>query len=87
MLHAVGALEHMTDFVQRQYTDVYLPFTDETLPDFIQDEQTRRTFLERQASVLTDARALELGASHVHFEQDADEHFHIKEKLGSGGFG
>jgi hypothetical protein len=64
----------MEEFVRADIRDVSLPFSLETLPGFLKDENLRRAFLDYQVCVLTDARKLEFSEDHIHFQESAEEH-------------
>ncbi|KAM0719463.1 hypothetical protein Q7P37_005368 [Cladosporium fusiforme] len=83
----IGASIHMHDFVREKIHDISLPYTPQTLPKFIHDEEIRQQFLEQQICVLTDARHLENSESHVNFAEDASEHMQFVRRLGHGGYG
>lgn len=74
VLENIGATKYMDEFLNADIKDISLPFSQATLPDFIKDEDIRRSFLQQQACVLTDARKLESSEGHIHFEESANEH-------------
>lgn len=77
VLNNLNATDLMREFVLRGYTDMQIPFTYDTLPDFIKDEDLKLRFLEYQGCVSTDARKLWHFGDHVHFDESADEHVSI----------
>ena len=74
ILENIGAKNYMGDFVTADIKDISLPFSYETLPGFLKDEDIRRSFLQYQTCVLTDARKLEFSEDHIHFQETAEEH-------------
>lgn len=88
VLRSVGALAYMDEFIKHSINDISLPFTLQTLPDFLPGDDLRKTFLDHQQSVLTDARKLEESVNtHMYFDESADEHWTLFRPLGHGGFG
>lgn len=86
ILRNIGALSVMDSF--SKFTDIHLPYSNRTLPQFVVDEGLRQSFLSFQRFVLTDARNLEvIGGSHIHFEGSGEKHFRTIASLGQGGFG
>lgn len=88
LLRSIGALSYMDAFVDNNIFDISLPFSAQTLPDFIEDPTSRSLFLENQTCVLTDARILESSTrEHLHLNGSAEDHLQSLRELGSGGFG
>lgn len=86
----------MDKFVQDGKTDIWLPYSMDTLPDYIKPELVREKFLHTQTYVLTSARELEdmsTDASsdkvfpHIHLADSGDQHFVKIKTLGQGSFG
>jgi hypothetical protein len=89
VLRMINGLALMDLFIQNRYTDLYLPYTDDTLPGFFDDKELRKAFLDTQICVLdTDAQKLELaGARHLRIPGSADIYFRKLRFLGEGGHG
>jgi hypothetical protein len=88
VLRNVGRLDLLDRFASDRLTDFNLPFDQQTLPQFVQDEELREAFLEHQSYVLTDARDLEQdGGDHKYLQERADTYFHRVRDLGQGAYG
>ncbi|KAM3424870.1 hypothetical protein BST61_g6847 [Cercospora zeina] len=88
LLHGIGALTYMDDFVKNTIYDISLPFDASTLPAFLADAALRASFLASQGSVITDARHLESSSEeHIYFNGSAEDHIVPHRALGHGGFG
>jgi hypothetical protein len=78
----------MDDFIAHEFTDLRLPYTDETLPSFVDNQTVRRSFLQHQNYALTNARAIEIpDGQHVNLDENADSFFVRIRDLGHGSFG
>ena len=88
VLRMIGIPEVIKDFVEENLTDIYLPYSEGNLPNFVSG-QARLLFLDCQNYVLNGrAAALEKsGGPHQNFNGSADEYFKYVEDLGDGGFG
>lgn len=86
VLRAVHALYAMDKFIAQGFTDMDLPFDHQTLPRLLEDDRTRQSFLDEQASVLADNVRDLLQGVHKSLP-DASAHFSPLEKLGDGGYG
>lgn len=83
------SLEHlMSAFLKEKRTDYSLPYTKDSLPVALADEDRKR-FLACQEQVLdSDGARIERGKSkHVHLNSSADKLFIFSDLLGRGGFG
>ncbi|KAJ8112116.1 hypothetical protein OPT61_g5443 [Boeremia exigua] len=96
ILHNLNLVHLMNNFVKDGMTDLFLPYNDVTLPDYVQPAAVRVLFLEVQQYLLTDARVLEHltgGVSstkvlpHIHLSEGGDRHFKRLRMLGKGSFG
>lgn len=90
ILRHMGCLNAMQEFIDAGLKDISFPYEESSLPNrFASDLTQRRTFLDLQDAVLTDAVELERGEDgrHVFFAKSGNEHFHVLRTLGSGGFG
>jgi hypothetical protein len=96
ILWNIDAVHFMDEFVQKKYTDFYLPYDRRTLPGFLPGESLRSQFLVVQNQLLTSAKALEDLSNdssstrilpHVYLDGSGDEHFLSISTLGQGGFG
>jgi hypothetical protein len=88
LLHKLNQVETLMDrFARENLTDFHIPYTDETLPDFVQPQTLRQAFLYFQDYVLSEGHALETEPGHHHFRGAAEDHFNVVRKLGKGGFG
>ena len=87
VLRAIGCVHLMDSFVREGFTDIDLPFSHYTFPNFVQDESVREKFLQFQKLVLTDAREIEKGDGHVSLEDSGAQYFHSIATIGQGGFG
>lgn len=88
VLWPIGMEHFMDDFVADRYTDIYLPYTEENLPNVITGE-ARQLFLDYQANVLiSNGAKIESGNhSHINLDRSAADLFYQKSLLGVGGFG
>lgn len=96
ILHNMGCTQFMDKFVQDGKTDIWLPYSVDTLPDYIQPESVREKFLYTQNFLLTSARELEDMSTdafsdkvfpHIHLADSGDQHFMKIKTLGQGSFG
>ena len=88
VLRMIGCPEAIEYFIEERLTDVFLPYSEDNLPSFL-NGQARWHFLDCQNYVLNGrAAALEkIGEPHQHVEGSADDYFVYVEDLGAGGFG
>lgn len=88
VLRMIGCPEAIEHFIEERLTDIFLPYSEDNLPSFI-NGQIRRRFLDCQNYVLNGrAAALEKpGEPHQNVEGSADDYFVYVEDLGAGGFG
>lgn len=87
VLRLIDRIDAMDDFVLNDFLDIQLPYTERRLPDILKGA-SRRTFLEKQAVVLTGANELELERGrHRHLNVDGDTFFTILSHLGAGKYG
>lgn len=90
ILRLINGLSLMDLFIQEGggYTDLYLPYKEDTLPTFVQDKRMRAAFLATQDCVLDkDALELELDGRHLLIPGSADIYFKKVKFLGEGGHG
>jgi hypothetical protein len=89
VLRTINQLNVMDDFVAIGVTDIWLPFSEASLPEALKSPSARRHFLETQKIVLFKGLDLEKGSEgkHRHFKGPDELPFHIHEELGRGGFG
>jgi hypothetical protein len=88
ILRNIGATDLMSLFIQNDFTDLHLPYTEQTLPNFVTDNELRVDFLSHQAYVLSNARSFENGSrSHININGSAECYFGLSQDLGHGGFG
>lgn len=96
ILHNLGCVHLMNNFVKDGMTDIWLPYNDVTLPNYVQPPAMRALFLEAQQYLLTGARDLEdlsAGVSstkvlpHIHLPDGGNQHFKKLSTLGKGSFG
>jgi len=88
VLRNIDAQELMTEFAGSGFNDLYLPYSEETLPSFVTNDLVRKNFLLCQQYVLTNARALEIeNDEHLYLSESATCHFETLKELGHGGFG
>lgn len=95
VLRLVGQVELIDAFLQRGMTDIWFPFSDNTLPKAL--KQPHRTqFLQAQEAVFSKALKLERGArfddqrsnrKHAHFSRSEPLPFKVIGNLGSGAHG
>ena len=88
VLRMIGDPEAIELFIKEKLTDIFLPYSENNLPNFI-NGQARKDFLDCQNYVLNGhAAALERpGEPHQNVEGSADDYFVYVEDLGAGGFG
>ena len=88
VLRLIGALHLLDSFLALGMNDLWLPFSQSTLPAMITTPYHER-FLEPQSLVLTKALTLENSslARHAHLGKDDVFPFEEGEKLGEGGYG
>lgn len=88
VLYPIGLEHFMDDFVAANYSDIYLPYTEENLPDALTGE-ARQLFLNYQENVLiSNGAKIESGLyPHIHLSRSAAELFFPIGLLGVGGFG
>ena len=88
ILRKIGQLDKIDAFIDSDITDVYFPFTKNTLPEALCDHSARLQFLELQHLVYnTKALELERQARHGHFSDPAEVPFKRIGELGKGGYG
>ena len=89
VLRLTNQLHFIDDFVMAGIGDLWLPFTDRSLPDTMKSIHARTNFLTLQKLVLSKALDLEKGelGSHKHFKDSSDLPFRSLKILGKGGFG
>jgi hypothetical protein len=88
VLQSIDGLGLMDAFIQHELTDFHLPYSEETLPEFVADSRLRQSFIHFQSHVLTSIRDLELsGSQHLWISGSADGHFKTLKLLGLGGNG
>ncbi|KAI9855853.1 MAG: hypothetical protein M1813_009372 [Trichoglossum hirsutum] len=88
VLRLINQLELLDMFVDQGITDIWLPFTERSLPDTLAPS-VQAKFLECQSVVLTKALDLEKEnePKHTHFHEGELLPFEVKAYLGSGGYG
>lgn len=88
VLRNIARLDLLDHFASQGLTDFDLPYSERTLPDFINERSIRKQFLIDQQYVLTDARLFEEpGGAHISIDGYAKQYFYFKRHLGQGGFG
>ena len=91
ILHNIGAIEYMDDFIEEQLTDFNLPFNEQTLPPFVGQKNgmnLRRAFFAIQEHFLTEIKGIESEKSdHLRWSVSGDMFFFSQKPLGSGSFG
>ncbi|KAB2098697.1 hypothetical protein AG0111_0g12993 [Alternaria gaisen] len=88
ILRKIGQLDKIDAFIDSDITDVYFPFTKNTLPEALCDHSARLQFLELQHLVYnTKALKLEQYARHGHFSDPTEVPFKRIGELGKGGYG
>ncbi|KAH0541626.1 hypothetical protein FGG08_003916 [Glutinoglossum americanum] len=87
VLHRIGYLNLLNDFIALRITDFWFPFTQLTLPSLL-GPSDQIAFLQQQQCVLTKATHLERDDSgeHRHFSDREHIPFQSKAILGTGGF-
>lgn len=88
VLFPIGLEHFMDDFVSENYSDIYLPYTEQNLPDAITGD-ARQLFLDYQENVLiSNGAKIESGLNpHIHLDRSAADLFYPIRLLGVGGFG
>jgi hypothetical protein len=88
VLRHINQLELLDMFIDQGITDIWLPFTERTLPDTLSPSKQAQ-FLACQSVVLTKVLDLENEnhRKHTHFSQGEPLPFEVKAHLGSGGHG
>lgn len=95
VLRLVGQVELVDAFLQRGMTDIWFPFSDNTLPKALKQPH-RSQFLQTQEAVFSKALKLERGAGlddqrsqrkHAHFSHSEPLPFKVIGNLGSGAHG
>ncbi|KAL8694794.1 MAG: hypothetical protein Q9218_000640 [Villophora microphyllina] len=88
LLKMINAVDLMDDFVRADCLDIAFPYKRGHLPKSLLPEQLDH-FLRKQSCVMTKTVSIEGGlkAKHANFEDDADNHLEVLNKLGSGGTG
>ncbi|RYN48500.1 hypothetical protein AA0118_g11822 [Alternaria tenuissima] len=88
ILRKIGQLDTIDSFIDSDITDVYFPFTKNTLPEALCDHSARLRFLELQHLVYnTEALRLERRARHGHFSDPTEVPLKKVGELGKGGYG
>ncbi|KAI1421146.1 hypothetical protein F5Y12DRAFT_769561 [Xylaria sp. FL1777] len=91
ILHNIQAIEFMDDFIREHITDFNLPFTEQTLPQFIGEKEgmnLRLAFFAIQSYYLTDIKNIESEKSlHLTLPNSGDTYFVSQRPLGQGSFG
>lgn len=88
ILRKIGQLDTIDSFIDSDITDVYFPFTKNTLPEALCDHSARLRFLELQHLVYnTEALWLERRARHGHFSDPTEVPLKKVGELGKGGYG
>ncbi|CAN9192575.1 unnamed protein product [Alternaria alternata] len=88
VLRKIGQLDTIDSFIDSDITDVYFPFTKNTLPEALCDHSARLRFLELQHLVYnTEALKLERHARHGHFSDPTEVPLKKVGELGKGGYG
>ncbi|KAL8962726.1 MAG: hypothetical protein Q9193_000913 [Seirophora villosa] len=85
VLRNIGRLDLFQKFIDLGLKDISFPYTPEKLPNFLQEDSLRDSFLRNQKYVLTDASQLEKGL-HA-YTKNADDLFRVVKHLGRGGYG
>lgn len=95
VLRLIGQVELTDAFLQRGMTDIWFPFSDNTLPKALK-QPPRARFLQTQEAVFSKALKLERGArfddqrshrKHAHFSRSEPLPFKVIGNLGSGAHG
>lgn len=88
VLRTIGQLEHLDVFIQQGITDIWFPFSTDSLPGQLSPSMCRK-FLDHQSIVLTKWVNLEKGLDlrHAHFGENETLPFEVVCSLGKGGFG
>lgn len=86
VLHAIGRIDLMDEFIRQRLFDVALPYTESNLPKGLVGE-SRARFLEYQDNVCTGhgAKLERPGNKHRHIQGIADDLFIVRGQLGHGG--
>jgi hypothetical protein len=88
ILRLINNLQLLDSIITEGLSDIWLPFTLETLPAAIKSQSARFRFLEVQGRVLTQGLDLEKeNGQHGHFSKMEDVPFVKIAELGKGGFG
>jgi hypothetical protein len=88
VLRLVNQLQLLDMFIEQGITDIWFPFTEQSLPDTLSPSK-RVQFLACQSVVLTKALDLENEdhRKHAYFGRGEPLPFEVKAHLGSGGYG
>ncbi|OCK82434.1 kinase-like protein [Lepidopterella palustris CBS 459.81] len=86
ILRLIGELSTMPAFVEKDVTDLFIPYTHDNLPSSLAP-CIREKFIRIQHLVLTDTMNLERGSTsqHLHVSSKEDLQFETKAVLGKGG--
>lgn len=85
VLHMIGRVDAIEDFINENLSDIALPYSDTNLPPSLTGD-ARARFLEYQNNVLTGQAAMleKSGSEHQHVQGSAEEFFIDVEALGKG---
>lgn len=88
VLRTINQSQLVDAFIDDKLTDLWFPFTRQTLPRCLPNDEMRADFLLAQHLVLTKALDLEKeNGAHRHFQDPEDIPFIQLSELGRGGFG
>jgi hypothetical protein len=96
ILRSINGLHLFEQFVKVNYTDIFLPYTDQTLPEFVERGgalDMRQKFLDIQDYYLTNTKEIKeieegsLKSNHLMLEGSGNAFFAPIRQLGQGGFG
>jgi hypothetical protein len=91
ILRNIGGLKYMQGFIDSNLSDFYLPFTQQTLPQFVEGSESnnlRQAFLDIQCYYLSHIKEFETGeATHMCIGGTGDAILSPLRYLGRGGFG